>query len=198
MPRKKDVVREYWDAGIGTEDIPVPILEEYNKWDVYTTRLLYQTQQQILSEKQKRLIELEGEDLKALAAAEAAGILFDRGLAESKLALYKEQVASVEKNLASYLPSGIPDGCFNWDSGDHLSCLLYGGTLEFKYVQSISQYKTGIRAGQDRKSWATVSVDFQQRFKPLEGSELKKSKDDHDAVSRFYSTDAPTLTYRDW
>ena len=121
LPLKKDVVQEYWEAGISTEDIPVGILEEYNKWDVYTTRLLYQTQQQILSEKQKRLIELEGEDLKALAAAEAAGILFDRGLADSKLALYKEQVEAVEKSLSSYLPSGIPNGCFNWDSGDLLS-----------------------------------------------------------------------------
>ena len=193
LPLKKDVVKEYWDAGIGTEDIPVPILEEYNKWDVYTTRLLYQTQQQILSEKQKRLIELEGEDLKALAAAEAAGILFDRGLADSKLALYKEQVASVEKSLSSYLPSGIPDGCFNWDSGDHLSCLLYGGTLEFKYVSSVSTYKTGIKAGQERKSWGVAEVEFPPRFKPLENSELKKTREDPEAKTRYYSTDAPTL-----
>lgn len=196
LPLKKDVVKEYWEAGISTEDIPVGILEEYNKWDVYTTRLLYQTQQQILSEKQKRLIELEGEDLKALAAAEAAGILFDRGLADSKLALYKEQVAAVEKNLSSYLPSDIPDGCFNWDSGDHLSCLLYGGTLAFKYVSSVSTYKTGQKAGQERKSWSIVEVIFPQRFKPLEGTELKKTQDipaSETNVTRFYSTDAPTI-----
>lgn len=193
LPRKQDVVKGYWDAGISTEDIPIPILEEYNKWDVYTTRLLYQTQQQILSEKQKRLIELEGEDLKALAAAEAAGILFDRGLADSKLALYKEQVAAVEKDLASYLPSGIPDGCFNWDSGDHLSCLLYGGTLEFKYVSEVLTYKTGPRAGQPYNRWAIMSVNFPIRFKPLEDTEVAKTRNDPKATTRFYQTDAPTL-----
>lgn len=193
-PKKKDLIAEYWDAGISTEDIPVEIVEEYNIADVYPSLpALYQVQMQLTNDKQKKLIILEGEDLKALMAAEYAGIKFDVDEAHRMLSSYQHDIDAIEHSLGSYLPDDIPPDCWNWDSGDCLSALLYGGTLGFKYVQSVSTYKTGAKAGQYRKSWATREVVFPQRFKPIDGTELKKTKEEKDAPTRFYSTDAPTL-----
>ncbi|MBO8692811.1 hypothetical protein INO60_14145, partial [Staphylococcus aureus] len=55
IPLKKDKVKEYWDAGIDTTEIPVEILEEYNKYDVQATLELYNMQQQLMTDKQKQL-----------------------------------------------------------------------------------------------------------------------------------------------
>lgn len=193
LPIKKDVIKEYWDAGISTEDIPRDILEEYNKWDVYITRLLYHIQQQLLSEKQKRLVELEGEDLKALAAAEMAGIKFDTANAQRYSEESKDVLRGLYHELHGFLPPGIPQGCFNWDSGDHLSAFLYGGTVEFKYVSEVLQYKSGARVGETYNRYATTFVNFPGWFAPLKGTEVKKTASDPNATTRFYQTDQPTL-----
>jgi DNA polymerase I-like protein with 3'-5' exonuclease and polymerase domains len=202
LPLKKDLVKEYWDAGVSTEHIPVAVVEEYNNHDVVSNKFLFEVQQQLLSDKQKRLVLLEGEDLKALVAAEHAGILFNTQKAEGKLVDYSEALLSIEKSLATYLPEGIPNGpnngtLFNWDSGDHLSALLYGGVISFEYaISEPAIYKSGEKKGQEyiRNKWFTTDVVFPQRFKPIEGTEVKKTKDNPTAKVHFYQTDSPTLS----
>ncbi len=197
LPLKKDVVKEYWEQGISTEHIPVAIVEEYNNHDVMSNKALYEVQQQLLSPKQRTLVLLEGEDLKALMAAEHAGIKFDVEKADSKLSEYNDVLNNIERELNTYLPSDIPDGTWNWDSGDHLSALLYGGVITFDYsVSEPAIFKTGERKGQayTRNRWFTQEVAFAKRFTPLENSEVKKTKDDPAAKTRFYQTDAPTLS----
>ena len=159
--------------------------------------MLFDVQQGLLSEKQKRLVWLEGEDLKALQAAEYAGIRFDTEKATQRLAKYKSDVEAIDNRLSEYLPDGIPKMGFNYNSGDHLSALLYGGTIVFSYAtETPAVYKSGEKKGQEyiQRKWHEVSVNFPQRFKPLEGTEVKKTKDDPKAPVRFYQVDAPTLS----
>lgn len=193
--KKKDLVADYWAAGVSTEDIPVSILEEYNIGDVDPTlKELFETQLKLLNEKQIKLVILEGEDLKTLADAEYNGIKFDADKARSKVESLGHSISVYDAYLNSLLPDGIPPGVWNWDSGDHLSVFLYGGTLEFKYVSEVLTYKTGEKAGQPYNRWSTCQVSFSPKFKPVKNTELKKTKDDEQATTRFYSTDAPTLS----
>lgn len=197
LPTKINLVEDHWNRGIDTRDIPVPILEEYNRWDVQLTKMLFDVQQGLLSERQKRLVWLEGEDLKALQAAEYAGIRFDTEKATQRLAKYKSDVEAIDNRLSEYLPDGIPKMGFNYNSGDHLSALLYGGTIVFSYAtETPAVYKSGEKKGQNyiQRKWHKISVDFPQRFKPLEGTEVKKTKDNPTASVRFYQVDAPTLS----
>jgi len=196
LPTKKDVVKEYWDAGISTEHVPIPILEEYNVWDVHTTKLLYDVQQSLLSGQQIRLALLEGEDLRALQAAEYAGIKFDVEGATEELEVRNRSIADIERRLNEFLPDGIPVGSYNYDSGDHLSALLYGAKLEFDVAEeSPAVYQSGEKKGQayTRRKWSTIAVDFHQRFKPVEGTEVAKCSKDGYSGPKFYQTDAPTL-----
>lgn len=196
LPTKLDVVKEYWDAGVPTEDIPIAILQEYNEWDVYATKLLFDVQQTLLSDKQKTLVYLEGEDLKALQAAEYAGIKFDIDKATEKVSTYKAAIADIECSLNNLLPDGIPEGCFNWDSGDHLSVFLYGGEFTFEYpVPEEAVYKSGDKKGQayTRNRWMAKKVLFPQQFIPLEGTLVKKCQAPGYSGTAFYQTDAPTL-----
>lgn len=202
LPLKKDLVKEYWDAGISTEHIPIAVVEEYNNHDVVSNKSLFEVQQQLLSDKQKRLVLLEGEDLKALVAAEHAGILFDTARATAKLVEDTEQLAVIERSLNACLPDNIPKGVnngtlFNWDSGDHLSALLYGGVISFDYaISEEATYKSGAKAGQPytRNRWFSTDVTFTQRFKPIEGTEVKKTKEKPGSKVHFYQTDSPTLS----
>ncbi len=193
---KKDIVKEMWDAGYQTTDIPLPVLQEYNEWDVIQTEKLFLVQQELLSDEQKRLVYLMGEDLKVLAHIERSGLLFDSAKAAPYLATLKEQVATIELELAKRLPP-IQHGVFNWDSGDHLSCFLYGGTLTFNYaIGEPSVYKSGAKKGEEytKNSWFEEHLNFPQLFKPLPNTELKKTKGDVSASTRFYQTDLPTLS----
>lgn len=196
LEQKKDQVKEYWDAGINTDEIPLPILQEYQEWDVRQTGQLFLVQQDLTDEKQKRLIYLLGEDLKVLHHIEQAGLRFDSGNASAFLSRLREEVADIERSLREFLPP-IRHGSFNFDSGDHLSCFLYGGTLTFDYaIPETTIYKSGPKKGTPRtiNRWFEEVVTFEQRFKPIEGTELKKTKDEKsDAVVRLYQTDAPTL-----
>jgi DNA polymerase I-like protein with 3'-5' exonuclease and polymerase domains len=191
---KTDLVKEMWDAGIQTDDIPIKLLQEYNEWDVRQTEQLFLIQQQLLSDEQKILVYAMGEDLKVLAHIEASGLKFDTEGAQKRLEEFKANVATIEATLAQMLPV-IEHGTFNWDSGDHLSCFLYGGTIEFDWFTSEDAvYKSGAKKGQEyqKNSWHIERVVFEQRFVPLENTEIKKTKDK--AVdTRFYQTDSPTL-----
>lgn len=196
LETKLDVVKDLWNAGVQTDDIDVKILEEYNCWDVSQTEALFLVQQELLSDEQKALVYLLGEDLKVLAAIEHAGLLFDASNAANTLEVYKSEVVVLEKSLGSFLPP-ISHGVFNWDSGDHLSCFLYGGVITFDYTTSEEAiYKSGAKKGlpYTKNSWHEEAVEFVQHFKPLENSEVKKTKDNVLAKVRMYQVDIPTLS----
>lgn len=195
LEAKLDKVKEYWDAGVDTADIPVNVLEEYNIRDVEQTKALFYMQQEVMTEKQKALVYTLGEDLRTLADAEYNGIKWDELKANEKTATLTEQIEAIERQLNYYLPT-ISNGKFNWDSGDCLSALIYGGTLEFLYsVSEPATYKSGPNKGQEyvKNRWFTETVHFSGRFRPLENTELKKTKDNPLAATRFYAVDDPTL-----
>jgi len=196
LPLKHDAVKEYWDQGIDTNDIPVILLEEYNVYDTEGTLAAMQQQQELMSPKQIKLVYLLGEDLKTLQDAEFNGIKWDAKKAKTKLEKYKADVASIERRLASYLPN-IQHGSFNFDSGDHLSCLLYGGEINFEYtVPESALYKSGPNKGEEyvRNRHYKENVYFGPRFTPLANTEVKKTKGIPNVTTRYYQVDAPTLS----
>lgn len=192
---KDDAVAEYWAAGIDTVDIPVHVLERYNNIDVDQTYELFLRQLEITDGKQHKLILLEGRDLLCLAAAERNGIKFDIAGATDAVAAYRGRVAEMDAKLWAYVPEEAKP-YFNWDSGDDLSLLIYGGYKEYDaFTENTATYKSGSKKGQNyqKRSWFKIPVQFPQHFKPLAGTEVKKTRDVKDAPTRFYQVDEPTL-----
>jgi len=73
---------------------------------------------------------------------------------------------------------------FNWNSGDHISALLYGGILKYDDTETYTfQYKDGRSAEKTRK--VTKEVPLARLVTPLKGTELKKPG--------YWQTDADTL-----
>lgn len=194
-PKRKHEVHAMWEAGIQTTDIPVAVLKDYNLGDVEPLAQVYEYQRQRVTPLQEKLIFLMGEDMKVLIEMERNGILFDKERASAACTNLTAKVREIEEKLAAFLPP-IVHGKFNWDSGDHLSALLYGGHVSFDYAtEMVSQYKSGDKKGQEyiKRSWFEEVVVFPKLYEPLEGTEVKKTKDQENPVTRFYQVDDPTL-----
>lgn len=198
IPQKLDVVRGYWEQGISTENIPVEIVEEYNNDDAEKPLAVREIQLQLLSNKQAQLVYQQGADLLVLAKTELNGVKWDSERALVDHAKYQKLLVETEELLHKYLPANFPTGVsFNWDSGDQLSCLLYGGVINYDYCIPENRVygKTAKNPGEAYiyNRWFEHVVEFPRRFDPLPKSEVKKTKEDPNATTRYYQVDDPTL-----
>ena len=141
---KIDKIKEYWDQGIQTTDIPWGTLSEYAGRDVDLTLRCSQKQQGTTPEGLRKLISLVNQDLLVLEEMEWNGIKFDRGLAEEKAADLEIKIVELQgrHNVLHNVPN------FNWSSGDHLRALLYGGEIKEPIKVPVGHFKTGDKAGQ--------------------------------------------------
>ena len=182
---KLDVIAsEYWKNGIDTPNIPRDLLEEYLDGDLKLTEQVYLKQLEEVekaSPQLKRLISLHNQDLLVLQEMEYNGILFNEAECIRLGKELKEQIGILDKDLFDY--HNLVD--FNPSSTEHVSSLLYGGTIKVKRREAIGIFKTGERKGQVKERWADVEIKFDRLITPLKGSELEKEG--------FYSIDDQTL-----
>lgn len=179
---KLDVVAtEYWAKGIQTEDIPWEVLSAYAEMDAQLTLKLYEAQQQVMTPAQKRLCRLQCMDLMILEEMEWNGLRYDHELCEKRAAEIEEQIQEITDELSRIYP-GVP---INFNSGDHLSAFLYGGTIIEEGKEHVGFFKTGPRAGEPKYKNVEIKHELPRLFTPIRGSELKKEG--------FYATNADTL-----
>ena len=182
---KLDVVStEYWKNGIDTPDVPRDILEEYLQGDLDLTYQVYLKQLaevQASSPQLQRLISLHNQDLLVLEEMEYNGLIFDEARSTELAEDLTQQIQSLDVLLREY--HNTDD--FNSNSTEHLSALLYGGTIVLKRREVIGVFKTGTRMGQPKERWVEHPITFPKLINPLRGSELAKEG--------FYSTDEATL-----
>jgi DNA polymerase I-like protein with 3'-5' exonuclease and polymerase domains len=174
LPVKPDIKAKYWENGIDTRDIPrheiVGYLQDH---DLPTTLAIYEAQKVLVEAKGatfKRLVSLHNQDLLVLQEIEYNGLLFDEAACLRQADV--EQVNINDLRASLYSSHSIPE--FNTESGDHLSALLYGGTISIKRKELVGIYKTGERKGEDKYGWKEFLFYMPQLVKPKAGSELKK------------------------
>lgn len=185
LEQKLDVVYdEYWSKGINTPDIPKDLLEEYLIKDLEVTYQVFTKQLEEVSQcsaQRQRLISLHNQDLLVLEEMEYNGILYDE---QTSIKLGKEmedELAKIDLELVGIC--GVAD--INFNSNDHLSCLLYGGDITIPKKELVGVYKTGARKGEDKFGWVDYTYTLPRLVEPLKGSELKKDG--------YFSTDEQTL-----
>lgn len=182
---KLDVVStEYWKNGIDTPDIPKDILEEYLIGDLELTRQVYEKQLEDVSKASpqlRRLISLHNQDLLVLQEMEFNGLLFDEERSNELARDLEDQLHRVDGILYEYhnLDS------FNPNSTEHISALLYGGSIKVRRKEVIGVFKSGARAGQVKDKWVDGTIEFDRMVRPLPRSELAKEG--------YFATDEQTL-----
>jgi len=182
--QKIDTIKlNYWDKGIDTWFIPQQELEEYLCEDLRLTLEVYKIQENLLKQSGKwNLFLLHCADLLVLEDMEYNGIPYDKETSVLKGNDLEFSITDLKNKIIS--KSLCPD-YFNYGSGDHLSCLLYGGTITEELRVQVGLFKKGIKAGLPRFSILRKEHHHPRLVEPLKGSELKKKG--------FFSTDEQTL-----
>ena len=176
LGQKHNLVAEYWEKGISTEDIPRDIVEEYGDWDVDLTYQVYlkQLQDPRMTPALNRLILLEGADLLVLQKMEYNGLKYNK---EKSLQLAKEANVRLNEIETELLKIGGVEE-LNFNSDDQLSAYLYGGSYSKDVFHPVTAVvKSGPNKGLERTTNRFVRTDvfqFDGFFKPVKGSELKK------------------------
>ncbi len=182
LPLKIDVVKEqYWDKGIDTTQIPRNILGTYLDGDLDRTARVYHHQVPQLTDNKLKLFSLQCQDLLVLEDMEFNGMKYDVDTSLN-LAIKEESKINELETLLKVNYENIP---INWDSKDHLSCYLYGGTISEIVRLPVGVYKTGAKKGEPRYKLAEYTYDLPQLTQPAKGSELKKDG--------YYATNEQTL-----
>ena len=182
---KLDVVAtEYWGNKIDTPNIPKDILEEYLIGDLQLTQKVYEKQMEefaVSTKPMQRLISLHNQDLIILQEMEFNGLLFDENSSNHLAKELVDQIEIIDKILFEY--HELVE--FNPNSTEHVSSLLYGGTIKVRRREVIGVFKTGTRMGQQKERWVEHEITFPRLINPIKGSELAKEG--------FFSTDDQTL-----
>ena len=182
---KLDVVAtEYWGNKIDTPNIPKDILEEYLIGDLQLTQKVYEKQIKEFAsctKQMQRLISLHNQDLMVLQEMEYNGIIFDETKSTDLGKELQTQITLLNERLYKY--HNLVE--FNPSSNEHLSVLMYGGTIKVKRREVIGLFKTGDKKGQAKEKWVEHEIKFDRLVTPLKGSELTKEG--------YFSTDEATL-----
>lgn len=134
-----------------------------------------------MTPKQIRLCKLMCMDLKILQEMEQNGIAYDEQLCEKNSKEIDDKIKNIQQKLADVYPS-IP---INFNSPDHLSAFLYGGTIVEEKKVHDGFYKSRIKAGQPKLKKVEVEHILPKMFEPIRGTALKKEG--------MYSTNEDTL-----
>ena len=184
-PKDPTIENEYWSVGIDTDAIPPDKILSYLGGDLEKTDAIYRLQLESLSSSLRVLHRLQCQDLLVLLEMERNGILFNFEAMRREESTLTQDLSRMDGTVRDFA-GGWPH--FNPDSGDHLSQLLYGGTISVDVAEPYEHtYKSGPKAGttETRNRWVVESKSYPRLVQPLQGSELKKPG--------FYSTEESTL-----
>jgi len=181
---KIDAIKaNYWEKGIDTWFIPEEELTAYLREDLRLTLEVFKQQEVILKETGKwNLFKLQCLDLVVLNNMEWNGLPYDKEKSLENARDLERDITEITANFSRY--TSCPT--FNPASGDHLSALLYGGTITHEYRLPTGVYKTGAKAGQPKNKVFREEYTQERLVEPLRGSELKKEG--------YWSVDEQTLS----
>lgn len=163
---------EYWSRGIDTDAIPVDVMLAYLEQDLRLTWEVYQKQQGELARRPelRNLMRLTMDDLLVLQDMEWNGLRLNVEECERQAEAAHKRLDEIEAELRSRYPN-TP---VNWDSPEHLSAYLYGGTIKIDRREPVGLFKTGAKTGQVRYRHVEDVYVLERLVEPPEGSDLKK------------------------
>lgn len=157
---KVDAVKEMWEAGVLTSDIPRDLLVEYLVGsrdagvagdivgDIMNTWLMFVGQMKRIPSMHKNFLSMlraRHDGLLATTEMEFNGLYCDKSQGTALRAAVNVEVVERLQELNSYLPELPPELEFNWGSVYHKSALFYGGTVPYsKWVAHLDEYGNNI------------------------------------------------------
>lgn len=178
---KDDKIKDYWEAGYDTTDIPVQELIDYALSDVENTEMIFLSQIELADQQnQIELIQAMMESRMATIEMEYNGFKFNKSGAIEEA----DDIATKLKELQSHMQTNadklLPDDVvLDATSGPQLSKLIFGGIHKYKTKEVMLDddgkqilYKSGKKKGQVRTKIVTKEVRLPQL---IHSSEITKT-----------------------
>jgi DNA polymerase I-like protein with 3'-5' exonuclease and polymerase domains len=140
---KIDAVKEMWEDGVLTSEIPRDLLTDYligdgaeivgdvmNTWKIYCGQVARMKAE--MAPEFIKMFKHRMDGLLATIEMEYNGVFVDTELGEE---LREDLIVEIEKariELEKFIPELPPELTFNWRSNTHKSCLIFGGTVSYK------------------------------------------------------------------
>jgi DNA polymerase I-like protein with 3'-5' exonuclease and polymerase domains len=150
---KIDGMKELWEAGVQTADIPKDMVLDYligteeegrDSGDIGNTELIYLGQIKAAEELgMLTAIKVRMDGLCATADMEFNGLRIDMKRAKGDFAKRTVELEVANRELDQYI-TDMPDGLvFNWNSPIMKSCLIFGGNIKYSRQETYIDEKTG-------------------------------------------------------
>lgn len=118
-----------------------------------------------------KLFKIQCYDLLCLLEMERNGILFNTEEAMK----HATEIESKQLTLLNEFHNILGTDVVSITSNDHLSVILYGGTIITEYRVAVGVFKTGNKIGMPRYRVEEIEHNFPRRVEPIEGTETQKS-----------------------
>ena len=191
LPLKPDKIKEYWQSGMDTIEIPEQELLDYLDHDLETTEAIFKcVAKEAYDMGMAEMIRERMESLCGNIEMEFNGLKVDLNVAAQNEEKLRKYIDELYGELEKYTPD-LPDGVeFNWSSGKQLSAFLFGGPIKYKsrelktdfdgnveyYKKTVEvpavdpqgnevYYKTGPKAGQLKTRKAKVDDRDRPKYK---------------------------------
>ena len=177
---KDDRIKEYWDNGVDTSDIPLSELEEYCQYDLKNTALVFYGQYKAVLDKSdwaefEYLLESQMDAIVATTMMEHNGMAFDIDLASTQAMQIAKEYDAIEAELTDQVQMlfnknnntmyPITREVININSTRQLNIFLFGGEFKFKAPIGLYTdegdpvlYKSGIKKGQHKTKIGEITV----------------------------------------
>ena len=159
---KIDAVKEMWEEGYLTSQIPPDLLHDYlcgtdeivgdvmNTWKIMCGQIA-----RMKSEHPKEfrvMFKHRMDGLLATCEMEYNGVFCDAEIGEELRKDLVAEIAKAKEELESYIPELPPELVFNWNSNTHKSCLIFGGVVKYdKWVAHTDENGQVLYAKMDKK-----------------------------------------------
>ena len=170
---KDSRMKEYWNNGIDTPDIPREEIIPYLEQDLLNTELVFLEQVNLAQALDMMpLITSQMKALKATTIMEFNGMNFDSARAETFSEVCRYQMETLEGNFKSLV--GAMNVELNISSNRHVSAVIFGGSLPYAIQETVLDddgepvlYKSGLKKGQVKTKKATKEEHFTRKVDPM-------------------------------
>lgn len=182
IPDKIDKVKEWWDSGYETCEIPLSTLIPYGEQDVLNCEAIFRAQVKKIHElKMHQLVKLRCESLRVTQEIEWNGMMLNTELCASMSEDIGKRIDNITDKIKAAIKIELPElepVEVNFNSNDQLSAILFGGKVWY------DGRVEGKRAGTTKKGKLCVDTNG-LGFQPREGTETAKQG--------YYQTDIAQL-----
>jgi len=157
---KDSRLKEYWDAGIDTDAIPVSILRPYLHNDVQCTMLVFKQQWEIVSSMNALPFYIsQMEALRATTSMALQGMSVDTAYIRKQLDEYGKEIETIVNEWEAYLGTE-----YSISSPKDLSLVFFGGERKIVETELVGKYKNG----NDKYKKVEKVVNIPQRVPPID------------------------------